>query len=420
MMIPNTAIILAGGRGTRLQTVVSDLPKPLAPVADRPFLAWQLDHLASQGIQKVILSIGYLADHFLHLIGTTWKEMQIEYVIEEQPLGTGGAIYKASKQIDDEEFWVLNGDTFTDFCLADLWEFHRASGVICTLALKQMEDVDRYGTVQIDSQGQVLGFAEKRAQRHGLINAGVYLLHRRLIPKDASESAFSFETDVLQTLPGHSKLAGLPVAGHFLDIGIPDDYYLAQTALPAWTAATASSDLPFIDSSWTLFLDRDGVINERIPGDYVCRPDQFHFLPGVPEALAILRGVFGRIVIVTNQQGIGKNRMTVDDLNRVHLAMTTILEESGVHLDGIYFCPDLESVHPVCRKPLPGMALQAFHQFPDIRFSRSVLIGDSESDVAFGNRLGMVTIRIGEEDNRADLVVESLAIAAACLLEWCR
>lgn len=416
-MMPSTALILAGGKGTRLQSVVSDLPKPLAPVAGRPFLAWQLDHLASQGLHKVILSIGYLPDLFLDQIGESWKGMSIRYVREDAPLGTGGAIRWACEQFTDSQFWVLNGDTYTDFDLSAMWEFHQASRTICTLALKQMTDFDRYGTVQIDGQGRILGFSEKMAVDAGLINAGVYLMHRDLILGQPSGVAFSFETEVLEKLAGQGDLSGLPVAGHFLDIGIPDDYQISQSAIPGWVTPSGKSIQPVTDKSWTLFLDRDGVINERIVGDYVRQPDQFHFLPGVPEALQVLRTMFGNIVIVTNQQGIGRNLMSVDDLALVHQAMAVSLEEVGVNLDGIYFCPFLATDQPVCRKPLPGMALQALADHPEIQFTRSVLIGDSTSDIAFGSRLGMYTIRIGDEDAQADMVVESLAVATACLKE---
>lgn len=416
-MMPTTALILAGGKGTRLQPVVSDLPKPLAPVAGRPFLSWQLDHLVTQGMQKVILSIGYLPDLFLEQIGESWKGMPIKYVREDVPLGTGGAIRWACEQFEDDQFWVLNGDTYTDFDLSGMWEFHQASQASCTLALKQMMDFDRYGTVQIDSQGCILGFKEKMAVDAGLINAGVYVMNRRLILAEPSGVAFSFETEVLEKLAGQGHLAGLPVAGHFLDIGIPDDYQTAQSAIPAWMSPSIEPVQPVPDTSWTLFLDRDGVINERIVGDYIRHPDQFHFLPGVPEALQVLRTLFGNIVIVTNQQGIGRELMTSEDLDRVHQLMVSSLDELGVKLDGIYFCPSLASEHPVCRKPLPGMALQALVDHPEIQFAKSILIGDSASDIAFGARLGMYTIRIGDADSQANLVVESLAVAAACLKE---
>lgn len=151
-----------------------------------------------------------------------------------------------------------------------------------------------------------------------------------------------------------------------------------------------------IDKSWTLFLDRDGVINQRIFGDYVKTPDQFHFLEGVLEALKMLNPNFQRILLVTNQQGIGKGIMTTNDLFAIHEKMLSEINTHGGRIDAIYFCPELAENHPVCRKPNTGMGIQAVNEFPEIDFSKSIMVGDSLSDIEFGNRLGMRSVFIGE------------------------
>lgn len=144
----------------------------------------------------------------------------------------------------------------------------------------------------------------------------------------------------------------------------------------------------------TLFLDRDGVINERPPGDYVRRWEDFHFLPGVLEAMPLLAARFARIIIVTNQQGIGKGLMTEADLADIHQRMIAAIEEAGGRIDAIFHCPDLRSKPDHCRKPRPTMALRARQQFPDIDFSQSLMVGDTLSDMQFGYRLGMQTVLI--------------------------
>lgn len=149
------------------------------------------------------------------------------------------------------------------------------------------------------------------------------------------------------------------------------------------------SGISGIDKTWTLFLDRDGVINKRLPGDYVKKWEEFEFLPGVKEALAKLSDRFQRIVLVSNQQGIGKGLMTEADLKETHLKMTAEIALAGGRLDAIYFCPELASNDPECRKPRPGMAYQAQKRFPEIDFSKSIMVGDSESDMEFGLNLGM-------------------------------
>ena len=155
-----------------------------------------------------------------------------------------------------------------------------------------------------------------------------------------------------------------------------------------------SSFLTHINTDWSLFLDRDGVINERIPGDYVKSCEQLVLLPGVVEAVKIFSETFGHIFVVTNQQGIGKGLMTESELTVIHNFMTVEIEKGGGRIDRIYHSPYLESAHHHTRKPNPGMALQAKHDFPAVRFSRSVMVGDSISDMLFGKNLGMTTVFI--------------------------
>ena len=149
-----------------------------------------------------------------------------------------------------------------------------------------------------------------------------------------------------------------------------------------------------IDQSWTLFLDRDGVINQRIPGDYVRKVEQFSFLAGSVEAIAQLNNIFGLIVVVTNQQGIGKGLMSHANVDKVHAYMLAEVEKSGGCIEKVYTCPALAKDNPICRKPNPGMALQAKEDFPLIEFTRSVMVGDSISDMEFGINLGMKTVFI--------------------------
>ncbi len=175
--------------------------------------------------------------------------------------------------------------------------------------------------------------------------------------------------------------------------------------------------LPF-DTSWTLFLDRDGVINERPSGSYVRDWDEFVFVAGVPKAMETLALHFGRILVVTNQQGIGKGLMSLEQLQRVHKMMKKTITLLDGRIDGIYFCPDLAASGCDCRKPNGGMAIQAQRDFPDIDFTRSVIVGDSASDILFGKRLGMRTVFIdskGEplpDDLQADATFKTLSAFA--------
>ena len=149
-----------------------------------------------------------------------------------------------------------------------------------------------------------------------------------------------------------------------------------------------------IDHTWTLFLDRDGVINERIMGAYVRSIDEFKFLPEVPNSIAQLSAIFGRVIVVTNQQGIGKGLMTERNLHDVHDYMCAEVERQGGKIDHCYFAPEMDNAESFMRKPRPGMALKAQADFPEIHFERSVMVGDSDSDIVFGQQLGMKTVRV--------------------------
>ncbi len=152
-----------------------------------------------------------------------------------------------------------------------------------------------------------------------------------------------------------------------------------------------------IDKSWTLFLDRDGVINKRIYGGYVLHWETFEFMPGVPESLAVFSGIFGKIIVVTNQQGIGKGIMSEEQLQSVHRKMFTEVEKAGGRIDAVFHCPDMASKPDNCRKPLPFLAMKAQKRFPEIDFGKSIMVGDAESDMAFGKNAGMFTVLVGNE-----------------------
>ena len=234
-------IILAGGLGTRLRSVVSEVPKCMAPVAGKPFLWYLLSSLKRYDVSRVILSVGYLREVIFSWIDTVHEEFPfaIDYAIEETPLGTGGGIALAMQKVQDEGAIILNGDTYFDVNFDELVACHRARPEAkIVLALKAMQDFDRYGTVITDEQGKVLEFKEKRPCKSGLINGGVYWLSN--IPKEQPESLFyglpdkfSFETEVLTRHCGaNGCLYGIAQDGYFIDIGIPDDYRRAEQELP--------------------------------------------------------------------------------------------------------------------------------------------------------------------------------------------
>jgi D-glycero-alpha-D-manno-heptose 1-phosphate guanylyltransferase len=225
------AIILAGGFGTRLQSVVKDVPKPMAPIGDRPFLEFLLDDLVAAGFTKCILSVGYLhqvvSDHF----GSAYKGVKIEYAIETTPLGTGGGLFFALKKSKADRVLVLNGDTKYVVNYNELLDFHDSVYADVTICLKKMEDTSRYGTVRLDADNRIIEFKEKAATpQSGFINTGVYLFSKS-VNQHAMPESFSLEKDFFEPRLGTLNIFGFPGDGYFIDIGIPEDFNRAQNDL---------------------------------------------------------------------------------------------------------------------------------------------------------------------------------------------
>lgn len=233
------ALILAGGLGSRLKAVVPDHPKPLAPVAGHPFLYYQLEFLRRQGVREIYFSLGYKGHMIQEAFGDHYQNMTLHYFQEAEPLGTGGAISFCLSQIPFKEpLFILNGDTYFDFPMQALWAFHQAHCFDCSLALYEVENASRYGSLSLEGP-RVRAFHEKSSGQSKLINAGVYLVSPRLreILASLPLKSFSFEKDILEKhLSLNLELGGLVFPANFIDIGIPEDYQAAQTLLPSWLA----------------------------------------------------------------------------------------------------------------------------------------------------------------------------------------
>ena len=376
------AVILAGGLGTRLRGVIGEIPKCMAPVAGKPFLQYQLEWLSRFGIRHVVFSVGYLKEQVIDFVKAREWPFAVSFAVEKEPLGTGGGIRLALQKCREKQVFVLNGDTFYN---VDLRALSFTAPV--TLALKPMRDFDRYGAVDWDGD-LVTGFREKQYCAEGLINGGVYAIDRSQLDMSLFPKTFSFEREVLEPLTDYGLVAGEVQDGYFIDIGVPEDYARAQRELPEIQAVLNASDAVLSAEADTLFLDRDGVINRWLPGDYVKSWDQFTFLPGILECLRKWAGHFKHVILVSNQRGVGKGVMTPEELDKVHARMLSEILAAGGRIDAIYTCTELDGDHPM-RKPQPGMYLEACRDFPDIVPERSLMLGDSESDRHFAAGCGM-------------------------------
>ncbi|MDB5191223.1 MAG: nucleotidyltransferase [Segetibacter sp.] len=230
-MVINEAIILAGGLGTRLRSAVPDLPKCMAPINGVPFLKFVIDHMVSKGIEFFIFSLGYKSEVIEDFLKTQYPALFYKIIVEDEPLGTGGAIKKACKIAKSKSVLVANGDTLFKIDIIKLAGFHTLSGANCTLSLKTMENFDRYGVVQTDADHVILSFEEKKHYEKGCINGGVYALHVNKFLDESLPEKFSFEKDYLEKYYNKRRMFGLVQDEYFIDIGIPEDFEKAQLEL---------------------------------------------------------------------------------------------------------------------------------------------------------------------------------------------
>lgn len=231
------AVILAGGFGTRLQTVVNDVPKPMAPVNDVPFLNYILNYLKHYGITRVVLSTGYLAEKISDFYGAEFNGIAISYTKEEIPLGTGGGIRLALETCSTENVLVLNGDSFFDVNITEYMAQHQSHHSDCSLALRKVENAARYGTISLEENQQVSAFREKDSvEKEGLINGGVYIIKRELfLNLTEANTPFSIEKDFYEKRIHELQIFGFEYNGYFIDIGIPEDYKQAQHDFKGFT-----------------------------------------------------------------------------------------------------------------------------------------------------------------------------------------
>ena len=447
-------IVLAGGLGTRLRSVVHEIPKCLAPItapcapggsqfslrapegpfscsnpsdspsrapevpvlcSSRPFLEYLLEWLGRYPVGHVVFSVGYLKEQIIGFVKSREWPFSYDFAVEETPLGTGGGIRLALSMCHSDQVFVVNGDTFYPVDLSAI-PFDKA----ITLALKPMKDFDRYGSVVLDDSShsapssshsapsschserseesfRIAAFLEKQHCDEGLINGGVYAIDRSRLELSSLPEKFSFEKEVLEPGAAIGEIGGVVCDDYFIDIGVPQDYDRAQWALPAWKAVQRASRAVMGSSARTLFLDRDGVLNRHIPDDYVRNWGMWEWMPGMLAEINRWSAKFEHIILASNQRGVGKGVMTDADLSSIHGHMMMDIMEAGGRLDLALYCTALDK-NDARRKPNIGMFQEAQALFPDIDAKSSVMLGDMPSDAAFARNCGISFILLSPEE----------------------
>jgi len=385
------ALILAGGKGTRLQSVVSDRPKVMAEVNGRPYLTYLFDQLLAANIKRVILCTGYMADYIEDYFGDTYQDLALVYSREAKVLGTGGAIRQALDHIQSESLLVMNGDSYCDVSLKHFREFHHAD---VSMVLVRRDDTSRYGRVEFDDDSNVTRFVEKDGQSvGGWINAGIYILNRELVESLPADENISLEKEVFPTWIADHTVKGFFCQGKFIDIGLPESYALAGQF--------------FTDRQTTnqryVALDRDGTIIKQI--HYLSDPEQVEILSGAVGGIKAFRSLGLGVIVVTNQSAIGRGYFDENRLAEVHDRMCALLARQGIAVDGIYYCPATPDDNSPDRKPSPGMMQRASSDF-GFTMSDCFVVGDKLSDVDLGNNIGAKSILVrtgyGQEVEQSD------------------
>ncbi len=374
-------VVLAGGGGTRLGPLTTEMPKPLLPVGGRPFLDRLLNEYGRFGLNRALVLAGYKGDRIRnHYEGQPLAGINVQVLVEPAPLGTAGALREAHALLD-EQFVLANGDTFVDFNVLGLQDDVGGADWLAKIALCRIDDARRFGKVRLGPRNRVLSFAEKdQASGAGLINAGVYLLRRQLVER-IDPGRTSLEQEVFPQLAQEGLLIGVPLTGRFIDIGVPESYHAAQ------------SEIDRISRRPAAFLDRDGVLN--VDNGYTHKVRDLQWIPGAREAVRLLNDRGNLVFVVTNQSGVARGLYDEEAVHRFHDQMQLELREIGAHVDEFAYCPHLpDGTVPAyaqacsCRKPATGM-LQRLADKWDIRREASFLIGDTESDIACSRSFGI-------------------------------
>lgn len=373
-------VILLGGLGTRLGDLTRSMPKPLLEVAGRPFVDILVGEAIRRGFTSIVLLAGHAAEivnEYAALRRTTLPEgVQLEVVVESEPLGTGGAVRNALDHLHPR-FLLMNGDTWFDFNWLDL---ALASTDKAIIAGRAVPLADRYEHLAIDADGSVSAIVP-RGSHHGeaVINGGVYIFDRADIARYVGR--FSIEADLLPRLVEEDRLSARAYSGFFIDIGVPDSLAEARRTIADQLHRPA------------LFLDRDGVLNHD--DHYVGMADRVRWIDGAADAIRAANNAGAYVFVVTNQAGVAKGHYREQDVKVLHQWMADELRPGGAHVDDWRYCPyhpeatvdAYRQAHP-WRKPEPGMLLDLMAQWP-VDVGHSLMVGDQPSDLAAAQAAGV-------------------------------
>ena len=423
-------VIMAGGRGTRISSVASDIPKPMIKIGGKPVLEREIECLQRQGFTDIIITVSHLAEHIIRYFGDGAAfGVTISYFIEETPLGNAGSLFRLRDQLT-EDFLLLNADAVFDVDFHRFVAYHKAKGGLATLFVHANSHPYDSGLLIADETGRVTQWLAKEDERprwySNCVNAGLHIINPVVLDMsgidaglissqvDGSGRIFKVDLDrqILKPLCRTGRLFCYDSPEYVKDLGTPDRF---KNVCEDYEKGRITSR-NLLNRQKAVFLDRDGTINRYV--GFLRNIDDFELLPGVAEAIRQINERGYLAVVATNQPVIARGEVTVDQLREIHNKMETLLGNEGAYLDAIYFCPH----HPDkgfpnevaelkrecgCRKPKPGMLLTAAKDL-NIDLQQSWMVGDGKNDIEAGKAAGCRTALIGEEAFGQDVTVRSL------------
>lgn len=427
------AVIQAGGKGTRVRELTQDrIPKPLLEINGKPMLEWQIENLIRYGIKEIVIIIGHLGDRIETYFGdgSKWK-VKISYIREVEPLGSAGALYYLKGRCE-RNFLLIFGDVMFDINWERFVKFHEEKGGWATLLVHPNSHPYDSDLVVLDDDAKVISFDYKSNVRNyfyeNCVNAGIYILSADILKGIMKVEKIDLEKDIIRPLMGEGKVYGYHTPEYVKDAGTPKRFHRVSKEQKEgiWSRKNLQNRQACI------FLDRDGTVN-RYRG-LLYSEEQFELEDGAAEAVRRLNEAGYLVILVTNQPVVARGLCEIEDVERIHKKMQTLLGEEGAYLDDIMFCPH----HPDkgfpeenvqykiscnCRKPAVGMINEAVEKY-NIDLSRSVMIGDSTVDIQTGKNAGMHTILLltgqagkdGKYDAVPDITANNLADAVTIIL----
>ncbi len=400
------AVIMAGGKGTRVASIARDIPKPMLSLLGKPILQWQIEALVREGFADIILVIGHLG----HVIRDCFGDgaalgASITYLEEKEPLGTAGALALLKNELADDDFLLLNGDLLFDVDLARFLAYHRACGGAVTVLAHPSTHLFDSTALKTENGGRVTAFLppdKTASDRPNLTNAGLHFCSPLLLDRFTEVKKTDLDREVLAPLAGEGLLFAYRTPEYVKDLGTPERLAAGERDLVSGLVAKGNLKKP----QRAVFLDRDGTVNRHV--GFVTSPDQLELLPRAAEAIALLNARHIPVILITNQPVVARGEVSEEELLKIHDRLGTLLAKKSAYLDDIFYCPhhpdsgfagEVAALKRVCncRKPAPGLLLAAAKKY-HIDPAASFMIGDSARDVQAGKRAGCRTAAIGNID----------------------